>query len=106
MEPSQFTHVNSARCPDAPIDPFPKEGPAMGWTAATRRGRFCAATESPSERCGWEGGCWERVTGSEKCWGRCGSLFFNWKKREEKQQIDGITIYEYRSNTMPILGVH
>ena len=57
MEPSQLTHVNSDRCPDAPIDPFPKEGPAMGWTAATRRGRFCAAAESPSERRVLPGGC-------------------------------------------------
>ena len=31
---------------------------------------------------------------------------FQLEKREEKQQIDGIPIYEYRSNTMPILGVH
>ena len=55
---------------DAPIDPFSPEGPAMGWTAATRRGRFCAAAESPLE--GWEGAWvgslekkyWERVTSS------------------------------------------
>ena len=113
MEPSQLTHVNSDKCPDAPIDPFfPKEGPAMGWTAATRRGRFLRGsriTFGTTRLTGWMLG---KSDWQQKMLGKMWVSIFQTGKKGRSNNAgkhplnDGIPIYEYRSNTMPNLGVH